>query len=167
MAQNPNFIEGETPMHPIEIRHEPARRLAAVAHLGPYTEINRAFETLGAIIGARGLFPHAGMMFGVYYEDPSTTPATALRSHAGIAFPDSVQLDPPLEIVHLPEGPHAVLTYKGPYSGLPAAYEQLYHRWLPTSGHHPTKAAPFEIYHNNPMDTAPEDLLTEICVPLA
>jgi AraC family transcriptional regulator len=37
---------------------------------------------------------------------------------------------------------------------------------LPRSGREPADAAMFDIYLNSPMDTAPEDLLTEICLPL-
>lgn len=154
-------------MYPVEIRQFPAQRLAAMAHKGPYPEIGRAFEKLGATIGARGLFPQAGKMVGVYYDDPSATPAADLRSHAGMVFPEGVPLDPPLEVVTLPAGRHAVLTFKGPYVGLPAAYDHLFGIWLPTSGNEPSNSPVFEVYLNSPMDTAPEDLLTEICLPLA
>jgi len=57
--------------------------------------------------------------------------------------------------------------YKGPYSGLAAAYRHLYGVWLPESGEEPSNAPPFEVYLNNPRDTAPEDLLTDVCVPLS
>ena len=63
-------------------------------------------------------------------------------------------------------GRHAVLHYRGPYAGLMAGYTQLYGTWLPTSGQEPRDAPPFELYLNSPMETAPADLLTDICVPL-
>lgn len=154
-------------MCPVEIRQFPARRLAAMPHTGPYPEIGRAFEKLGATIGARGLFAQAGMMVGIYYDDPSATPAAELRSHAGMVFAENVPLDPPLEVVTLPAGHHAVLRFKGPYAGLAAAYDHLFGVWLPTSGMEPSNSPVFEIYLNTPMDTAPEDLLTELCLPLA
>lgn len=161
----PTFRTGAPLMNAVEIRNEPARRLGAMPHKGPYNEISRAYDKLGAILGARGLWPQAGAMVAVYYDDPSATPAPDLRSHAGVTFGPDVALDAPLEVVTLPAGPHAVLTYRGPYSGLAAAYDQLY-AWLPTSGRQPADSPVFEIYLNTPMDTAPEDLLTEICVPL-
>lgn len=161
----PTFCKGETLMYPIEIRQDPARRLAAMPHKGPYHEISRAYDKLGAILGARGLWPLAGAMVAAYYDDPSAVAAADLRSHAGVAFGDDVVLEAPLEVVKLPAGPHAVLRYQGPYSGLPAAYNQLF-GWLPTSGREPAESPVFEIYVNTPMDTAPENLLTEICVPL-
>jgi len=157
--------EGQ-PMYPTEIRQEPARRIGALAHRGPYTEIGRAYDKLGAILGARGLWPQAGAMVAVYHDDPAATPPADLHAHAGVVFGPDVALDPPLEVIHLPAGPHAVMTYRGPYSGLGAAYDLLFGEWLPASGREPADSPVFEIYLNTPMDTAPEDLLTEICVPL-
>jgi AraC family transcriptional regulator len=163
----PQFHKGQTMTYPVEIRQEPARRLAALPHKGPYTEINRAFEKLGATIGARGLSGHCGQMIGVYYDDPAATAAADLRSHAGLEFDAKAEIAAPLEEVSLPAGRHAILRYTGPYAGLPAAYEQLYRGWLPTSGEVPADSPPFEHYLNTPMDTAQEDLVTEICLPLA
>jgi hypothetical protein len=36
----------------------------------------------------------------------------------------------------------------------------------PGSGEEDADSPAFEVYLNSPMDTAPEDLLTEICLPL-
>jgi AraC family transcriptional regulator len=154
-------------MHPIEIRQEPARRLAAMPHQGLYHEIGRAFEKLSATMGARGLFAHAGRMVGVFYNDPSSTAPADLRSHAGFEMKGNVPIAAPLEVVIIAAGKQAVLTYKGPYAGLPAAYDQLYSVWLPKSGMEPADAPSFEVYLNSPMDTAPDDLVTELHLPLA
>ncbi len=162
----PPFRTGDPLMYSVAIRNEPARHLAAMPHEGPYMLISKAFEKLGAILGARGLFAGAGRLVGVYYDDPSAVAPEALRSHAGIELAGTENPAPPLVGVTLPGGPHAVLRYQGPYSGLSAAYDQLYAQWLPQSGRHPADSPVFEVYLNNPMDTAPEDLLTEICVPL-
>ncbi|MEO6300561.1 MAG: AraC family transcriptional regulator [Paracoccaceae bacterium] len=161
----PTFRIGETLMYPVEIRDEPARILGAVPHKGPYPEISRAFAKLGATLGARNLLDLAGQMVGVYYDDPAAVPASDLTSHAGIELPETA-ITAPLEPVRLPAGPHAVLRYPGPYTGLPAAYDQLFRNWLPGSGRQPANSPIFEVYLNTPMDTSPEDLITEICLPL-
>ena len=153
-------------MYPVTLRTHPARRLAAMPHKGPYPEIGRAFEKLGATVAARGFYGRFGQMVGVYYDSPADVPAADLRSHAGLDSPADLPIDPPLEEVTLPAGRHAVLTFKGPYAGLPAAYDQLFALWLPGSGEEAADSPMFEVYLNSPMDTAPEDLLTEICLPL-
>ena len=154
-------------MYPVIIRNDPARRLACVAHKGTYPEIGRAFEKLGTIVAARGLYPRMGHMVGVYYDSPADTKPADLRSHAGFEAPADLAIDAPLQEVSLPAGRHAVLTFKGPYAGLPAAYDQLMGIWLPKSGESYANSPMFEVYLNTPMDSAPEDLLTEICLPLA
>ncbi len=58
------------------------------------------------------------------------------------------------------------MTVKGPYSDLPSGYAQLFGQWLPASGEEAADSPAFEVYLNSPMDTAPDDLLTEICLPL-
>jgi AraC family transcriptional regulator len=155
------------PMHPIEIREEPPRRLMALPHKGPYQDINHAFGKLTAIMASRDLFRNAGAMIGVYYDDPVSVPAAELRSHAGFVRKDKAAVGAPLEEVALPGGRHAVLTYTGPYAGLPAAYDQLFSVWLPQSGEEPAQSPAFEHYLNSPMDTPPEALVTEILLPLA
>ena len=60
-----------------------------------------------------------------------------------------------------------VLTHRGPYEGLGESYRWLYGVWLPASGREPRHAPPFEVYHNSPKDTPPDQLLTEIHLPLA
>jgi AraC family transcriptional regulator len=154
-------------MHPVKIRTDAGRRLAAVTHTGPYHEINRAFEKLFATIGARSQIKDTGLMVGVYYDDPAATAAADLRSHAGVIVGEEFPIVAPLEEVRLPTGRHAVLTFTGPYVGLPAAYDQLYGNWLPESGEQPANTPPFEVYLNSPMDTPQDKLVTEICIPLA
>jgi AraC family transcriptional regulator len=154
-------------MHPVTLRDDPARRLAAMAHAGPYPEIGRAFQRLSATMATRGLFAHAGAMVAVFYDDPSATAPDALRSHAGFEIRGDAPIAPPLDEVTLPATRAAVLTYTGPYAGLPAAYDQLYGIWLPASGEAPADLAPYEVYLNSPMEVAPEALVTEIHLPLA
>lgn len=162
----PTFVKGLPLMHSVEIMDFPNRALLAMAHQGPYPEIGRTFEKLSAIMAARDLFGQVVQMVAVYYDDPSVTEPQSLRSHAAFEMRTQVTAAAPLESLSLPAGRHAVLHFKGPYAGLPAAYDQLYGTWLPTSGEIPADSPSFEIYLNSPMDTAPEELLTELCVPL-
>ncbi|MBF9030784.1 helix-turn-helix domain-containing protein [Rhodobacterales bacterium HKCCE3408] len=157
---------GDYPMFPIEIATQPARRLAAMPHRGAYIEIGKTFESVGAIAAARNLWPHVRGMIGVYYDDPDAKPEAELRSAAGLAVTYTAPIAEPLQEIRLPEGRYAVMHYKGPYPGLAAAYKHLYGVWLPESGEEAGDHPPIEVYLNAPQDTAPEDLLTDVCVPL-
>lgn len=107
-----------------------------------------------------------GGMVCVYHDAPSAVAAPDLRSHAGFEI-GSGPIDPPLKQVNLPAGRRAVLRFKGLYSGLSAADERLDRNWLPGPGETPADSPVFEVYLNTPMNTPPEALLTEICLPLA
>ncbi len=155
-----------TLMFPVTIRAEPARRLAAMAHSGPYFEINRSFEKLFATLAARNLVGQTGHMIGIFYNDPAQTDPADLKSHAAVEVPAAMPVDAPLDDITLPATRHAVLTFTGPYAGLPAAYDQLFAVWLPQSGETPADLPSFEVYLNSPMDTDQDKLVTEICLPL-
>jgi AraC family transcriptional regulator len=153
-------------MHPVEIRTEVPIRLVALPHQGAYHEISRTFQKLSAVMASRDLFRNAGRMIAVFYDDPQSVAEADLRSHAGFELTKAADLSAPLEDVTLPGGRQAVLTYTGPYAGLPAAYDELFGIWLPRSGEEPADTPSFEVYLNSPMDTAPENLITELHLPL-
>lgn len=156
----------EKHMHDVTIRDVPAKRLAALSHTGPYTEIGRAFQSLFATIAARGYFDRIGKGVGVYFDDPMQTPPDALRSVAGVELNDGVAPPEGVEAYDIPAGRAAVMTFTGPYSGLPAAWDALYGSWLAQSGEVPGDAPSYEVYLNDPTDTPPEALITELVLPL-
>ena len=67
----------------------------------------------------------------------------------------------------MPEGRYAVMHFKGPYSGLASAYKTpLRHLAACVRRKKPGITPPIEIYLNSPADAAPDELLTEVCIPL-
>lgn len=154
-------------MYDVTIKQLPQRALWGMPHTGPYLEIGSKFEQVGALFASRDLWSSARGMAGLYFDDPGSTPEQELRSFAGMLVgPEAGKPDKPLEARELSAGKYAVLTFKGPYSGLREAYEYLYGAWLPQSGEEPRDEPASECYLNDPSNTAPEELLTEICLPL-
>lgn len=163
----PTFTQpGDPTMHPVEIRDLPARRIAALAHKGPYPDIGRSFQKLYASIAAAGLFGRIAHSVALYYDDPYAMASDELHSHAGVTLLEGAEAPPGLEALEIAAGRAAVLTFRGAYAGLAVAWDQLYSGWLPGSGAEAGDAAPYEVYLNDPTDTAPEDLITEIVLPL-
>ncbi len=158
--------KGEHPVFPIEIKDHPPRILAALPHSGPYLEVGGTFERVSAVFTSRNLWQNARGMLGVYYDDPNAVPAKELRSHAGIILDSADAVPEGLELVEVAGGKMATMHYKGPYAGLKAAYDHLYGEWLPNSGEDPRDDPAIEIYLNNPADTAPDDLETDVCLPI-
>ncbi len=165
LPAHPHFKTGNYPMHPVETRTEPARRIVALKHRGNYAEIGRSFETFGALCESRKLWPQLGPVIGLYLDSPDEVPEQDLRSYAGAEYRGDAAPDG-MEDLSIPGGKTAVLRYKGPYSGIHAAYHSLFGNWLPDSGEEPADQPCYEIYLNDPRDTPPDELLTEICLPL-
>ncbi|MEM8571290.1 MAG: AraC family transcriptional regulator [Pseudomonadota bacterium] len=160
----PTFKTGDTKMFDVAIESFPQRRLAGMPHKGSYMEIDQVFERVAMIVNARSLWPQVGAMIGIYYDDPCAVAEEDLRSVAGVEL--AGDLPEGLEPFEIPAGRFAVLRHTGPYTGLMAAYEYLYGEWLPQSGEEPRDAPASEIYRNTPAETAPADLITDICLPI-
>lgn len=159
--------KGMFKMFEIETKQIPNRRLAALLHKGAYTETGSCFEKLASTASSHNLWPQVQGMIGVHYDDPNVVSEADLRCHAGMIVPQEADIPDGLEEVRLPGGSYAVLHYKGPYTVIKVAYDYLYGDWLPNSGREPADAPCYEYYLNEPSNTAPEDLRTDICLPLA
>ncbi|MEX3007943.1 GyrI-like domain-containing protein [Hoeflea sp. TYP-13] len=159
-------IKGDYQMFDVEIRQMPDRHMGAIPHTGPYTEIGNCFVRLGEIASSPVFRPNVQGVAAIYHDDPNLVAEADLRSHAGLLIGKGTDLPEGLEEVLLEAGDYAVLTYKGPYNGVRAAYDHLFGHWLPNSDREPAEAPCYELYLNSPADTKPDDLLTEIYLPL-
>ncbi len=110
-------------------------------------------------------WPMSGML-GIYYDDPRQVPEEELRSKACAIVTEG--FDPKVEGVEaftIPGGQHAVHRHLGSYSKLGDAWMALYSEELPAFDMD-DNGSPFEIYRNTPMDTAEDDLVTDLHVPV-
>jgi AraC family transcriptional regulator len=150
----------------VEIVNQAERRVATVTHVGPYNQISEAFERLGALAGAAGLFdrPEPPEMVAIYHDDPEVTTADALRSDAGVVIPDGQAKPDGLGEIRLPAGRYARTTHIGPYELLGDAWSRFLGGWLPSSGHRIGPGGTFEIYRNYPTTTPPEALTTDLYI---
>jgi AraC family transcriptional regulator len=67
----------------------------------------------------------------------------------------------------IPGGRFAVTTHPGSYETLGETYTRFCGEWLPQSGLELLAAPALEFYRNSPQETPPEELLTDIYMPLA
>lgn len=148
------------------IRHTSPIRVAALPHHGPYMNIGSTFERLLALAGGQGLLGSGIRTFGIYYDDPSVTPASALRADACVAIPDGCVPSGELQVREIRGGRYAVVLYVGPYAELERPYRWLYGTWLAQSGEVPDNAPTVEEYLNDARAVQPTELQTEIWLPL-
>jgi AraC family transcriptional regulator len=158
----------------VEIRFVEPMEILSVDHVGPYMQIGKAFDALFGWLAKHNLLEAQMRMVGVYFDDPGVVEEQALRSKAGVLLPGplmaevaaAVAMDGAVSVTRIRGGEYAVLRHVGPYSDMRAAYEWLYGTWLVQSGREAADAPVFEEYLNSPKETAPAELVTEICLPL-
>lgn len=106
-------------------------------------------------------------LFGIPHDDPTITGEDHIRYDAGVDIKTELTLDDGLFRTTLPGGKYAVFLHKGPYENFSATYSLIYGPWLQASGETLRDSRSFEIYLNrDPRRTKPENLKTEIWVPL-
>ena len=150
----------------VEVQELVSRRIASVSHAGAYEQIGPKFEQICAWAGQRNLLGPETMVLGIYYDDPDVTPVEQRRSEAGVTVGDGVEGDGEVTVGELAGGSYAVARHKGCYSKLIDTYRWIYGQWLPTSGREPGDAPCFEVYLNDPQRVKPEELETDVYVPL-
>ena len=156
----------ETMTYQAVIRHTAPIRVAALRHRGPYMNVGSTFERLLALAGGQGLLGPGLRTFGIYYDDPAATPASALRADACLAVPDGRAPSGELELREIRGGRFAVVRHIGPYAELERPYKWLYGTWLAQSGEEPDNAPTVEEYLNDARTVPPTELETEIWLPL-
>jgi AraC family transcriptional regulator len=147
-------------------RELPAITVAALAHRGDYQAIAGTFVRLATMAGPLGLFRPDTRSFGIYYDDPSATPAEALRSEACMTVPDGWVPSGELERREIRAGRYAVALHVGPYAELGHVYTWLYGTWLAQSGEEAADAPCIEEYLNDARIVPAAELRTEIWLPL-
>jgi AraC family transcriptional regulator len=153
---------------PMDVRVEtfPARRVAFMRHIGPYRAVGATWGKLMAWAAPRGLVGPTTMALGVAHDDPEVTPPDKVRYDACFVVDNSFVPEGEVGAQMIGGGEYAITTHRGPYERVAQTAARLCGEWLPASGREP-RSAPILAHHRNfPPDTAPEDLLTDIYLPL-
>lgn len=150
----------------VRIKRTQPMRVAFMRHVGPYSEVGATWDRLLPVLGKEGFLGGDAAILGVCYDDPEVTPPERLRYDACVTVDEQFAPADDVGVQTIPGGDHAVTTHFGPYHGLGKTYARLLGQWLPRSGCQLGSWPCFEIYLNDPGSTAPEDLITDIYVPL-
>lgn len=158
----------------VEIRTAESIDCLSVNHRGPYLNISQAFTDLRIWYAAHDFPPEEQQYYGVFHSDPSVVPEGDLRSRACFERPPDFSGKPaPLaegaaevEPYTVQGGPYAVLTHAGPYADMPAKYAWLFGCWVFESGRALADRPVVERYLTLPQDTAANEILTEMWLPL-
>ena len=150
----------------VRIETLPTLRLAGMRHVGPYGAVGPYFERMMAWAGSAGLFGPETKLLGLSYDSPKFTPPERLRYDVCITLQHDVETPPGVRLFDLPGGEWAMHRLVGPYDRIAGAFEYLIFEWLPQNGRWFDMRPGMEIYVKGGPDVAPQDYVTEICVPL-
>jgi len=154
---------------PLEVRkrHLPPMQVAFLRHVGPYDSVGPTWGRLMMWAGGKGLLSGMTGILGVIHDDPEiTAPANQRYDAAVILRHADVLPDGEIGVQQIGPGEYAVAQHRGPYEKLVDTYARMCGEWLPESGYELLAAPALEFYRNSPMDSAPENLLTDIYLPL-
>jgi AraC family transcriptional regulator len=158
--------KGEKEMIDVKLKKIDSMKVAFMRHVGPYVECGKTWCKFCAWAGAKGLLGPNVQCLGICHDDPEVTPPEKIRYDACIPVSEDFIAEGDVGVQVICGGEYATTTHIGPYEKLGETYAKLMGEWLPRSGRELKSAPCFEVYLNDPGSTAPEDLLTEIHVPL-
>ncbi len=150
----------------VEITEMETMMVAYTKHVGPYNECGKAWEKLCTWAGPRGLLRPNSKFIGLCYDDPEITSSEKIRYDACISIDEKIEVEGEIGLQTIDSGSYAMTTHLGPYEELSKTYAQLCGQWVPQNGYEIASKPSIEIYLNSPEDTEPEDLITDIHVPL-
>ena len=162
---NKNQANGDEIMD-VKIQDIEPMRVAFVRHVGAYNQVANAWDTLCTYLGKEGYLGSGSRFIGICYDDPEVTPPEKIRYDACITVDESFVPKDEVAVQTIGGGEYAVTTHFGSYDALGQTYSRLFRDWLIKSDREIRQEPCMEFYLNDPDSTEPDDLLTDICLPL-
>jgi AraC family transcriptional regulator len=161
--QEPKIIELK-PVEVLYVRKEGDYNKSA----GEAWEVLMGFAYKNKIKYKKNLMGKDAMMFGIGHDDPNVTDEDKLRFDACISWDDkTVQTEGEISNKIIDGGKYAMFIHKGAYENLKSTYDMI-GDWIVESGTNLGDKPMFEKYLNrDPRRTKPENLKTEIYVPIS
>lgn len=160
-----NPAKGDHPMK-VEIKTIGKMHVAFVRHVGPYDQVGKTWDRLCMHLGKAGCLGAGSRFVGICYDDPDVTAPEKIRYDACVTVDEDFEPEGDIAIQTIGGGEYAVTTHFGPYKKLGQTYTKLFRQWLLQSNRELRSEPCMEFYLNDPEGTEPEDLLTDVCLPL-
>lgn len=151
-----------------EVKEVSARNVIYIRLFGDYkmNDYGGTFMRLFQFVQEQQLPMGEGLPLCIYHDDPKVTPADKLRTDVCMVMPEAVAPKGDIGFKQIPAGRYAIFLYKGSYEHLQAVYDTIYGKHIPEMECTLRDEPSAERYMNNPVTTAPEELLTEIYIPV-
>jgi AraC family transcriptional regulator len=149
----------------IEVRMIEPMRIAALLHVGPFEELGTTMHRALALAKTRGT-ERLGPPMAAFLSDPDMVPPHERRAEAGFPVGPRAIIASPFHEVWVSGGRYAVGGYRGPYVGLPDAWDRFCGAWFADATSALRDAPPFEVYVDDPNEVGPAAILTEMYLPI-
>lgn len=144
----------------------PPLRVAFIRHVGPYEAVVPVFNHLTDWVMARQHERCDVMWIGVPHDNPHVTPPDKLRFDCCVMVTGRMAPAGEIGLREIGGEVYATTTHYGAFDRLVETYAWLGGSFMPSAGLTPRRAAAIEIYLTNPQTTPPEQLLTDILLPI-
>jgi len=104
--------------------------------------------------------------FGIIHDDTEVTEPENCRYDACISIDTDIKIKQGVGVAKLKGGRYAVFTHKGSYESIDNTYKSIFEEWESVRGHEFADEPILEKYLNDPEDVKPDELLTEIYIPI-
>jgi AraC family transcriptional regulator len=143
-------------------------RVVMLHHAGPYEEISAVFDQLWDWVSTHGV--PSQRLIGIYWDNPDYVAPSRLRSAACVEVPPYFDLQStgglPLKIEFISGGPYVTTRFVGPYEQLAPVWTELTSYTENILARRISGHPAFEVYVNDASTTAPQDLITELYMPV-
>ncbi len=152
----------------MEVREQQPKQVIYVRLTGAYMALAycEAWKKLYAYVSEEKIDARYMEYICIYHDDPKVTEPKNLRTDVCFTVPSPTQPRGEVGVKEIPGGKYLIFRYKGPYANLGAVYDTIYGHWIPQGGYTVSNSRGYESYLNSPESTPPEELLTEICIPV-
>lgn len=144
----------------------PKMRVACVRNIGPYEKTGPAWKKLIEVANKKGLIDKTTNFLGLYYDYPGRTPAEKLRCDVCITVDKEIAALQDLTIKYAGGHEYAMAIHIGPHANLMDTYKLIFEKGIPKLRRENSSGPLIEIYKNDPENTPPKELITEVYVPL-
>ncbi len=126
-----------------------------------------AFRILVSEIKRANIWPAMRQRIGICPDEASMVPDAEARYQAGFIYEGQLPaMGDAVRRVAIPGGRWVVSLHQGSYETVWQSWNRMYRDWLPSSGYATRDAAPFDLYLNDQKTVPPEELRTEIWIPI-
>jgi AraC family transcriptional regulator len=141
-------------------------KVAYIRHTGAYDEVDKVWKRLIQFAFKNFLVFFKVKMIGIVHDSPKITDEQRIRYDACIAVRKEIKPKGEIGYKVINGGKYAVFKYKGAYQKIGEAYHYIYTHWLLNSTFQLADEPAFEMYLNSPNKEKPENLLTDIYIPI-